>query len=213
MITGGRAAVVEAVANALGTEAAEDDGVNRADARAAEHGDGSLGDHRHVDDDAVALCNAVGEKRVGEAADFGVELAVGESADVAGLALPDDGGLVGPGAVEVAIEAVLADVALRADEPLREGAAAPVEDFGPGFAPGELGGFAGPEGGRVGDGFLVELAVFVEGADVGPLGEVGRRIEDALLVEVGFDIVAHAGVRVIEAASLARPNFPAQWKL
>ena len=42
----------------LGGEAAEDDGVRRADAGAGQHGDGQLGHHAHVDGDAVALFHA-----------------------------------------------------------------------------------------------------------------------------------------------------------
>ena len=47
--------VVDAVAQGLGAEAAEDDGVRRADAGAGEQGNRQLGDHRHVEGDAVAL--------------------------------------------------------------------------------------------------------------------------------------------------------------
>ena len=59
---------------AVGGEAAEDDRVRGADARAGEHRDGQLGDHRHVDGDAVAGLDAERLERVGEAADLGVEL-------------------------------------------------------------------------------------------------------------------------------------------
>jgi hypothetical protein len=55
-----------------------------------------------------------------------VQLAVGERAHVAGLALPDDRGLGAPPgihALEVPVEAVVRDVELAADEPLRERAA------------------------------------------------------------------------------------------
>ena len=42
----------------LGREAAEDERVNGADTSASQHGDDRLRDHRHVDEDAVALDNA-----------------------------------------------------------------------------------------------------------------------------------------------------------
>jgi hypothetical protein len=71
------ARVVEAVAHGLGREAAEDDGVHRADARAGEHADGGLGHHAHVDAHAVAGHDAELGERVGEAADLAVQLAVG----------------------------------------------------------------------------------------------------------------------------------------
>ena len=91
--------VVDAVGDGVGGESAEDDGVDGADARAGEQGDGQLGRHAHVDGDAVALADAEGLEGVGEALHLGVQLGVGEAADLARLALPDDGGLVGAGAV------------------------------------------------------------------------------------------------------------------
>ena len=60
-----RLGVVDAVGQRLGGEAAEDDGVRRADAGAGEHGDRQLGDHRHVDGDAVAAPHAELLQRVG----------------------------------------------------------------------------------------------------------------------------------------------------
>jgi hypothetical protein len=54
-----RAGVEDAVADRLGREAAEDDRVDGADARAGEHRVGELGDHRQVDADAVAAAHAV----------------------------------------------------------------------------------------------------------------------------------------------------------
>jgi hypothetical protein len=61
-------------ASAVGREAAEDDRMDRADARAGQHRIGRLGDHRHVDGDAVALLDAVLLQHVGEAADMLVQL-------------------------------------------------------------------------------------------------------------------------------------------
>ena len=66
------------VAHRVGGEAAEDDGVRRADAGAGEHRDDDLGDHPEVDRDAVALPDAAGAQPVGEAADPLVEVAVGD---------------------------------------------------------------------------------------------------------------------------------------
>jgi len=65
---------------------------------------GRLGDHRHVDGDPVALGDALALQHVGEAADFGVEFAVGDPGrDGWIIAYEDDGdvvGLVGQVAVE-----------------------------------------------------------------------------------------------------------------
>ncbi len=92
---GDAAGVVDAVGDGVGGESAEDDGVDGADARAGEQGDGELGRHAHVDGDAIAFLDAEGLEGVGEFLDFGVELGVGEAANFAGLALPDEGGFVG----------------------------------------------------------------------------------------------------------------------
>jgi hypothetical protein len=70
--------VVDAVGERVGREAAEDDGVHRADARAGQHRVGRLGDHRQVDADPVALLDAAGLQHVGELADLGVQLAIGD---------------------------------------------------------------------------------------------------------------------------------------
>ncbi len=91
---GDAAGVVDAVGDGVGGESAEDDGVDGADARAGEQSDGELGRHAHVDGDAIAFLDAESLEGVGELLHFGVELGVGEAADLAGLALPDDGGLV-----------------------------------------------------------------------------------------------------------------------
>ncbi len=56
---GGRPAVSDPVANAIGAEAAEDDRMNGADPRAGEHGDRGFWNRRQVDDHAIAFANPV----------------------------------------------------------------------------------------------------------------------------------------------------------
>src|SRR5690606_7072548 len=79
----------------------------------------------HVNDHPVAGRDAEGRERAREAHDLAVQLEVGQGADLGlavrtlGLALPDERGLVPQRRVEVAIEAALADVQARADEPAR----------------------------------------------------------------------------------------------
>ena len=53
-----RLGVVDPGRELFGGEAAEYDRVDRADARAGQHGHRGLGDHRHVDDDPVAFLYA-----------------------------------------------------------------------------------------------------------------------------------------------------------
>src|SRR6185503_16955519 len=85
----------DATGDRVRREAAEDDRMDRADARACEDGDRRLRDHRHVDGDAVAFLDAARLQDVGKAADLGVQLLVGELLVVLRIvAFPEDGGLV-----------------------------------------------------------------------------------------------------------------------
>src|SRR5438445_8903537 len=73
--------------------------------------------------------HAEAAQRAGQAADLLVELAVGEAADVARLAFPDQRDLVVELTVAVAVEAALDDVHAAADPPLSPGlAVGEVED-------------------------------------------------------------------------------------
>ena len=158
-----RVAVVDAVGERVRGEAGEDDGVDGADAGAGQHGEGGLGDHRQVDDHAVALADAEALEHVGHAADFGVKLAVGDVPGRLGgvVGLPEDGGLVAA-LGEVAVDAV--------DRGVEDAVLEPADrDVGPGeggvLGPG-VGGhpvqplaLLGPEGLGVGDGGGVHLPI------------------------------------------------------
>ncbi len=99
-------AVDDTVGEAVGREAAEHDRMDGADARAGEHGVGRFGDHRQVDRDPIALLDAEFLQRVGHAAHFGVQLAIGDLLRLRRIvAFPDDRGLVGA-LGEMAIDAV-----------------------------------------------------------------------------------------------------------
>src|SRR5229473_46276 len=120
-----------AEAASFAAESAEDDGVDDAEARASQHGDGQLRNHRHVDGDAVASFQS-GEiaEHGGDFIDAFVKLLVGD----------DDGGFIfrlrdkdQRGFVfvfgEMAVDAVVASVELTADKPFPEGRVAGVERF------------------------------------------------------------------------------------
>ncbi len=141
--------VFDAVGDRLAGEAAEDDGVGCADPGAGEHGDGRLGDHGQIDGDAVAFFDADFLERVGKAADFVLELAIGVGGDFMPavfdrLAFEGDGGLVAVAEVDLALKAVVGEVGLGADEPPGVGHV-PVEHFRPGRKPVKLAGDIGPE--------------------------------------------------------------------
>ena len=89
-----RLRVVDAIRERLGAEAAEDDRVRCSEARAGQHRDRQLRDHRHVDRDAIAGPDAQLLERVGRLADLAQEVGVGQRARVAGLADPVVGDLV-----------------------------------------------------------------------------------------------------------------------
>lgn len=161
------AGVVDAVAQGVGGEAGEDDGVDGAEAGAGEEGDEGLGDHGQVDGDGVALGDAHLLEDVGGAADLAQQLGVGQGAALADLVgLVDDGGLVGVGG-GVAVDAVVGGVELALEEPgvvaAGEGAGVDgLEVAGPGE---ELAGVAAPELLGLGDGFLVEGLVLLKACD------------------------------------------------
>jgi len=154
--------VLYAVGDALGAEAGEDHRVDGADARAGQHGDGELGDHGHVDADAVALLGAVALEHVGVLAHLFVQLAVGVADEAfAGIVrLPDQRELVAA-LFQVAVQAVLCDVELAADEPLHLGLVeVPLQHLVPLLAPGKGFGLCGPESFGVLDAEAVGLVVF-----------------------------------------------------
>ena len=119
--------VVDAGVQGLGREAAEDHRVGGAEPGAGEHGEHRLGDHRHVDGHGVAGAHAELGERVGRLGHLALEVGVGDGAGVAGLALEVDGDPVAVAGLDVAVDAVVGDVELAADEPLRERRVVPVE--------------------------------------------------------------------------------------
>ena len=103
----------------------------------------------HVDRHPVALLDAHALEDVGELAHLAVERVVGEGAHVAVLALPDQRQLVAPPGGEVAVEAVVDDVGLGADEPLVERLVRVVQHLRPLLEPLQLLGALLPEGDQV----------------------------------------------------------------
>ena len=185
-----RSAVGDAVLDALRAEAAKDDAVDGTDPGTCQHGDGSLGDEGHVDKDAVALLDSVTLEDIGKLANLSVELAVGQDLFVSRFTLPDDGGLIGPGCLEMTIQTVLSGIQLPSGEPLgvRE---LPVENFGPFFQPVEFLGLTCPERVRFIHRLGVKLLVLGHATDPGFLGELSRGLENAVLYLMGFDVLGH----------------------
>ncbi len=171
--------VVHAIAQRLGAEAAEDDAVRRADARAGKHRDREFGHERHVDGDAIALLDAQRLQHVRERADLAIQIEVGQRPAIAGLPFPDECGLVAACAANVAIDAVDRHVDLAADEPLGVRRIAPVEHLRPLAAPLELGRKLCPER------FWISFGLFVGGrvSDDRFGAEFSGWFENAILVK------------------------------
>ncbi|OIQ70846.1 hypothetical protein GALL_475400 [mine drainage metagenome] len=102
-----RAAVVDTVGQRVGREAGEHDRMHGADAGAGKHGISSLGDHRHVDHDAVAAHHALAQQHVRHAVDVFVQLFVGDvlRRGLGIIGFKDDRGLVATGG-KVTVDAV-----------------------------------------------------------------------------------------------------------
>src|SRR5882672_2404634 len=147
-------------------ESAEDDGMDDAEPRASEHGDGQLRNHGHVNGYAVAGLEA-GEiaEHGGNFVDALVEFLVGDDGGGFGFGLGDENQR---GFVlmfdEMAIDAVVAGVEFAADKPFPEGWIAGVEGLAPGLVPME-------EVGVVVKTF--REIFFAEFLDEGGVGEIG----------------------------------------
>ena len=89
-----------------------------AEAGAGEHGHGRLGDHRHVDDDSIALGHALVRQCASEAGDLIEEFCVCDRTDgVRDRRVVDDGGLIAAAVRDMAVDRVEADVELAVGEP------------------------------------------------------------------------------------------------
>ena len=154
-------------------ESREDHGMQHSEARAGQHGDDGLGNHRHVDGDAVTGDQAELGHHVGGLGHLGQKFGVGQRAAVAfRRALPQDRHPVTVACLHMAVDAVVRDVELAADEPLGDGGFRPVQYLIEGCVPGQPVGLFRPERQVI----LLGLAVQLFGR-VGRCGEViGRRI-------------------------------------
>ena len=178
---------MDAVDKGVGGESAEDHGVGRTDAGAGEHGDGQFGSHAHVDGNAVAFLNAEGLENVGKFLDFAMELLIGERADFAGLAFPDDGGFVLTSGLHVAIEAVVGEIDFSASKPLGPGTV-PLQNSVPLVEPMQLFSYASPELLRLLDRLTVDVLVIFGALDVRVLAEVFRAGKLTLFLKGRIDV-------------------------
>ena len=122
-----RLGVVDARRQARGGEAAEHHRMDRADAHRRQHREHRLGNHRHVQQHAVAALHALRLEQRSTAIDFGVQFRVGIRPLLPGFGRDkNQRWLVAP-CDQVTIERVMAKIGTAADEPAREGRPAIVE--------------------------------------------------------------------------------------
>ncbi len=154
--------------------------MHRANASAGEHGDRQFRNHGHVDRDAICGLYSQREQHVGEFADALVQFGVRQLQRGAIFGFPEKRGLVSV-LFEVAIETVVRDVQLAADEPLRV-RQVPLESFHRRLEPIEVLGLFAPESLGIFRGLGAHLFVFIHRAHARLLREIrGRR--DGFFVE------------------------------
>ena len=110
--------VVDASDKAVGTECSKHDRVHHTQASTRQHCDGQLGNHLHVNANAIALGQAEVFQCVGCLLYFGLQLSVGErAAFVRVVALPNQRGVVAVPVVHMTIDAVVTGIDFASDEP------------------------------------------------------------------------------------------------
>ena len=141
-----RPRIVDAGRQFLRGEAAEHHRMHGADAGRGEHGDGSFGDHRHIDDHPVALADAVVAQHGGKRHHLVAQFAIGEAPDFSeDRAVVDQGDLIGAPALDMAVEAVVGRVALGTAEPASVDALGGIEHRVPTLEPVNVFGGCRPE--------------------------------------------------------------------
>jgi hypothetical protein len=180
--------IVDAIDQRLRGESAEDHRVHRANARTREQRDRQLGTHAHVDGDAVALLHAERLlQHIREGLDLRMQLAVGEPPNLAGLALPQQRDLILARAERMPVHAVVREVQLAVDEPLRPRPLAH-QHLAPRREPVQFAGRLAPETLGIFDAAPVERLVLLQSLYMGLGHELRRGSEDAILAQTRFQI-------------------------
>ncbi|MPN31945.1 hypothetical protein SDC9_179420 [bioreactor metagenome] len=133
--------------------------MNGTDAGCRENREGSLGDHRHVDQDAVALLDAEALVNGCHALDFALQFSEGIDLLLVRFSRDVDQGAVVRTLGSVAVDRVVAKVGLATNEPLGKRRAGIIAHLGERFFPVDELGLFGPELVRLFDGILVKLLV------------------------------------------------------
>src|SRR4029077_2250498 len=138
----------------------------------------------------IAFFDLVPFEHVREAADFAMQLLIGERALVAGFALPNYCSLVPTRSCEIPVQAILRNVQLPAHEPFRE-RRLPFDNLFPWRAPNQLLRFAGPEFGRLSNRFSIHSPILSQALDPSLTAKTRSRLEDAFFDQMRFNVVVH----------------------
>ena len=156
------------------------------------HGHNTLDGHGHVNEGAVALFVPERLQAIGQGADLGIELLVGDMGDLAPIGLEDDGDLVAVAVVDVALKAVVGDVELPVIEPLVERRIGLVQGTGKRLVPGEfLASPLGPKSRVIVIGLFAQGLVGIHAVDSGLGRKVVRGFKNAVFVHDRFDAGGH----------------------
>lgn len=113
-----RTAIVDARRKFAGGKPAENDGVNRTDAGAGEHGKDRLRHHRHIKDDTITFADAALDQRCCDGHHFPKHLIIGKMALLAvHCAVEDDCSLAAAAGGHMPVQAIVAGIGFRAGEP------------------------------------------------------------------------------------------------
>jgi hypothetical protein len=143
--------IVDARGQRPGGEATENDRVDGADACAGEHRESGFGDHRHVDQDAVALADAEVLHDRRHAHHFSFQFGEGIDHFLVGFGRDEDQRAVVRPLGGVPIDGVVAKIGFAADEPLGERRPGKVEYLTERLVPVDEFGFFSPESVRIVD--------------------------------------------------------------
>ena len=160
--------VVDACGQRARRKAAEHHAMQRADARAGQHGKAGLGDHGHVDQHAVAFLHAQPFQHRRHALHFGVQLAEGVDLFLIGLGRDEDQRRLVGAVFQVAIDRVVAEIGGAPDKPLGKRRLAVVANRLRRRLPVDQLGLFGPEGVAVVDGTTVKVGVARHACLLGP---------------------------------------------
>ena len=198
-----RLGVVDAGRELLRREAAEHHAVDRADARAGEHGDHRLRYHRHVKNDAVAFGDSEILQNGGKDFYFRQQFAIGEDAlGIGDRRIVNERHLPAAAFGDVAVERVPAGVADRAGEPAAINAGIAVEHFLCRLDPVDFGRGLGPKAFRVALPARINFRVAALGAGIHPVFLPGlcdivrRAARFAITVIAGPDPAIHHAKKI-----------------